>query len=84
VGRALRGHVGLVGDVSAGAPPVSLRVKVEGVEVGRTEATAAGPGWSAFQIDTGRIAGAVRDVTLEVVPSGPLPRGVCIDLVSLP
>jgi hypothetical protein len=84
VGRALRGHLGLVGDVSAGAPAVSLRVTVDGVEVGRTEATAARPGWSAFQIDTGRIAGASRDVTLEVVPSGPLPRGVCIDLVSLP
>jgi len=84
LGRALRGHLGLVGDVSAGAPPVSLLVKVDGLEVGRGEATAARPLWSAFQIDTGRISGPSRQVTLEVVPSGPLPRGVCIDLVSLP
>jgi hypothetical protein len=84
VGRALRGHVGLVGDVSAGAPPVSLRVKVDGLEVGRAEATAARPGWSLFQIDTGRISGPSREVTLEIVPSGPLPRGVCIDLGSVP
>jgi len=84
IGRALRGHLGLVGDVSAGTPPVSLRVKVDGVEMGRGEARAARPGWSAFQIDTGRISGPSREVTLEVVPSGPLPRGVCIDLVSLP
>jgi hypothetical protein len=84
LGRALRGHLGFVGDVSSGAPPVSLRVKVDGLEVGRAEATAARPGWSAFQIDTARISGQPRQLTLEVVPSGPVPRGVCIDLVSLP
>ena len=84
LGRALRGHLGLVGDVSAGAPSVSLRVKVDGLEMGRAEARAARPGWSAFQIDTARISGQTRQVTLEVVPSGSLPRGVCIDLMSLP
>jgi len=84
VGRALRGHLGLVGDVSGGAPPVSLRVKVDGLEVGRAEATAGRPGWTAFQIDTSRISGPSHEVTLEVTPSGPLPRGVCIDLRSLP
>jgi hypothetical protein len=84
LGRALRGHLGLVGDVSAGASSVSLRVKVDGLEVGRGEATAARPGWSAFQIDTAPISGQTRQVALEVVPSGPLPRGVCIDLMSLP
>jgi hypothetical protein len=84
LGRALRGHLGLVGDVSAGAPAVSLRVKVDGLEMGRGEATAARPGWSAFQIDTALLSGQTRQVTLEVIPSGPLPRGVCIDLMSLP
>jgi len=84
LGRALRGHLGLVGDVSPGAAPVSLRVKVEGLEVGRAEATNARPGWNAFQIDTGPVSGPSRQVTLEVVPSGALPLGVCIDLVSLP
>jgi hypothetical protein len=84
LGRVLRGHLGLVGDVFAGAPSVSLRVKVDGIELGRGEATAARPAWSAFQIDTARISGQTRQVTLEVVPSGPLPRGVCIDLMSLP
>jgi hypothetical protein len=73
-----------VGDVSGGAPPVSLRVKVDGLEVGRAEATAGRPRWAAFKIDTSRISGPSREVTLEVAPSGSLPRGVCIDLRSLP
>ncbi len=84
LGRALRGHLGLVGDVSAGAPPVSLRVKVDGLEVGRAEATAGRPGWTPFQIDTSRISGPSREVTVELTPSGPLPRGVCLELGSLP
>jgi hypothetical protein len=84
VGRALRGHLGLVGDVSAGAPPVSLRVHVDGVELGRAEAAATRPGFGAFQFETGGISGSSHDVIVEVIPSGPLPRGVCLDLVSLP
>jgi hypothetical protein len=84
VGRALRGHLGPVGDVSGGAPAASLRVKVDGLEVGRAETTAGLPAWTAFQIDTSRIAGPGREVTLEVIPSGAVPRGICIDLESLP
>jgi hypothetical protein len=84
LGVALRGHVGLVGDPSGGAPPVSLRVKVDGVELGRTEASAAPPAWKRFTVDTSRLPPIPHEVTVEIVPSGPLPLGVCVDLVALP
>jgi hypothetical protein len=83
LGTSLRGHVGLVGDVAGGAPPVSLRVKVDGVEVGRAEATPARP-WAAVRADTSRLAGGTREVEVEVVPTGPLPQGACVDLRALP
>lgn len=83
LGTSLRGHVGLVGDVSAGAPPVSLRVKVDGVEVGRAEATPARPR-GGVRIDTARLAGWTREVEVEVAPTGPLPHGACVDLWALP
>lgn len=81
LGVALRGHVGLVGDPSGGAPSVSLRVKVDGVELGRAQASAA---WRPLTLDTSRLPPTVHEVTVEIVPSGPLPLGVCVDLVALP
>lgn len=83
IGSSLRGHVGLVGDVAGGAPPVSLRVKVDGVEVGRAEAAPSRP-WSAVRVDTSRLSGRTSEVEVEVVPAGPLPQGACVDLVVLP
>jgi hypothetical protein len=57
---------------------------VDGVELGRVEASASAPAWRTVQIDTSRLPPARHEVALEVVPSGPLPRGVCLDLVALP
>jgi hypothetical protein len=84
LGVALRGHVGLVGDPSGGAPSVSLRVKVDGVELGRAEASGARPAWRPLTVDTSRLPPTVHEVSVEIVPSGPLPLGVCVDLVALP
>jgi hypothetical protein len=63
---------------------VSLRVKVDGVELGRAEASAAPPAWKPFRVDTSRLPPIPHEVTVEIVPSGPLPLGVCVDLVALP
>ncbi len=84
LGVALRGHVGLAGDVSGTGASASVRVMVDGVELGRVEAAASAPAWRTVQIDTSRLPPARHEVALEVVPSGPLPRGVCLDLVALP
>jgi hypothetical protein len=59
-------------------------VKVDGVEMARAEASAAAPAWRRFAIDTSRLPPARHAIEVEVVPSGPLHRGVCFDLVALP
>ncbi len=82
VGRVLRGHAGLVGDPPRGAPSVSIRVLVDGDEVAR--AAASGPSFTPFAADTARLASAGRDLVVEAAPSGPLPRGACVDLWSVP
>jgi hypothetical protein len=82
VGRILWAHAGMVGDPPRGAPPVSLRVKLDGVEVGRGEA--AGPFLASVVIDTARLSSPGRELTLEAVPTGPLPRGICVDVWSVP
>jgi hypothetical protein len=81
---ALRGHVGLAGDVSGSRASASVRVMLDGVEMGRADASASAPAWRAFQIDTSRLPPARHVVSVEIVPSGPIPRGVCVDLVALP
>ncbi len=83
LGRALRGHVGLVGDAPPTTRPVSIRVKVDGAEVARAEAR-AGSGWTPFQVDTAPLHSPAREVELEIAAAGPLPRGVCVDVVTLP
>lgn len=83
LGSALRGRIGLVGDVSGSRASASIRVNVDGVEMARLEATGA-PAWRRFEIDTSHLPPARHEVAVELVPSGPLPRGVCVDLVALP
>lgn len=84
LGAALRGHAGLAGDVHGGRASATVRVMVDGVEMGRAEASAPAPAWKPFQIDTSRLSPARHAVTVEIAPSGPLPRGVCVELVALP
>jgi hypothetical protein len=84
LGRALRGHLGLVGDVAAGASAVSVRVRVDGVDLTRAEARPGGAPWAPFQADTARLRSPAREVEVVISPSGPLPRGACLDLVVLP
>jgi hypothetical protein len=84
LGASLRGHAGLVGDGSGREPSVSLRVKVDGVEMGRAEASAGTPAWRTFVVDTSRLSPSGHEVGVEIVPSGPLARGVCVDLMALP
>jgi streptogramin lyase len=50
----------------------------------RAEASAAAPAWRSFTIDTARLPPARHAIEVEIAPSGPLPRGVCVDLVALP
>jgi hypothetical protein len=82
VGRMLRGHAGMIGAPPRGAGAVSLRVLVDGEEVAR--GVASGPAFAPFKADTGRLASPGRALVVEAVPSGPLPRGACVDLWSVP
>ena len=84
LGASLRGHVGLAGDVSGSGASATVRVMVDGEEMGRVEASASAPAWRPFQIDTSRLPPARHGVTVEISASGPLPRGVCVELVALP
>jgi hypothetical protein len=63
---------------------VSLRVKVDGVVMGRVDASAGAPGWKPIVIDTSRLPPDGHEVAVEIIPSGPLPRGVCVELLALP
>lgn len=84
LGTRLRGHAGLVGDVSGLRATASVRVKVDGVEAARVEASAGAPAWKPFLFDTSRFPPARHEVEVEIVPSAPLPRGVCVELQALP
>jgi hypothetical protein len=84
VGRTLRGHLGIVGDAPSRLPSVSARVKLDGVDVGGTEISPGGPLRKGFTVDTSRFPAPTRDVTVEVLASGPLPRGACLELEALP
>ena len=82
LGTALRGHVGLAGDLPDGR--VTVRLKIDGAEAGRADASGGSPAWVPFVVDTARLTPTGHDVELEIFPSGPLPRGVCVELVALP
>lgn len=84
LGAALRGHVGLVGYPAREAPPVTVRLRVDGVERARAEASAATPAWRAFQAETASIPPGHHTVEIEIAPSGPLPEGACVELLALP
>lgn len=82
VGRSLRGHAGVAGDAAAGlGAAVRIAVQVDGEEAGAAEIS--GGGWHAFQLDTSRLAGPARTVSL-VLTSAETPGALCLDAVTLP
>ena len=80
VGRALRGHAAAAG---ARGAPVRITAQVDGEEVGAFEVTGA-PGWRAFQIDTTRFAGGLRQVAFVLTGAGPDAPPVCFEAMTLP
>jgi hypothetical protein len=81
VGRVLHGHVGALG-----APaPVRISVVVNGEEAGAAEVT--GGAFAAFQVDTTRLGGEARHVTLVLTTPGADDAGAsefCLDAMTLP
>ncbi len=82
LGISLVGRVALAGNAPGGG--ASVRVKVDGVEVARADATPGRPAGQPLRFDASRLPPASHEVTVEIVPSGPVPGGVCIDLAALP
>ncbi|HSN92135.1 MAG TPA: hypothetical protein VLS93_12970 [Anaeromyxobacteraceae bacterium] len=80
VGRALRGHAAAVGP-RGGA--VRLVARLDGEEVGTIE-VAGGPGWRAFQLDTTRFAGSLRQVSFAIAGTSPEAPPVCLEAMTLP
>lgn len=80
LGRELHGHVGRIGAPSPGAAPGPIRIaaRVGDEELGSAEL--AGGGWPSFRLDTSRLAGQPRDLTLVI----DAPTAVCLDALSLP
>jgi hypothetical protein len=78
VGRVVRGRGGSIG---GGTAPLRLSVVVDGAEAGDSEI--AGPGFAAFEVDTARLAGDARRVSLVLTPAGAR-ADVCLDAVTLP
>jgi len=84
LGRALRGHLGVVGEAAlGGSGPVRLAVSLDGREVGRAQLPPRDPSWRAFQVDTVLEAGRTREVALTLALEGE-PRPVCLDAYVLP
>jgi hypothetical protein len=85
IGRSLRGHTATVGDAPlAGSAPVRLAVRVDGEEVGLVEEPPGRPGWRPFQLDTSRLAGRVRDVSVEVRAADPAHAPFCFEAMTVP
>jgi hypothetical protein len=80
VGRALRGHAAAVGPRGA---PVRLAARIDGEEVGGVEVSGA-PGWHAFQLDTTRFAGGLRQVAFVVTGAGPDAPPICLEAMTVP
>ncbi|MFO0582092.1 MAG: hypothetical protein U0229_07470 [Anaeromyxobacter sp.] len=78
VGRWLRGHAG-VADGPAGQ--VGISVVVDGEAIGGTEVATAG--WTAFRVDTARLAGPAREVALVLTAAAPV-GDLCLDAVTTP
>ena len=83
LGVGLTGRAALVGDSPAGGS-ATVRVQADGIEVARAEATPGRPDGESLAVDASRLPPGVHQLAVEIVPSGPLPRGVCVDLVALP
>jgi hypothetical protein len=90
VGRALRGHVA-AGREEAGAPspdagargdPVRVVLRVDGEEAGAAPAGAGPAAWAPFRIDTSRLAGPARAVTVEV--RGAPGAWACVEAMTVP
>lgn len=81
VGRLLHGHVGALGTPAA----VQVAVIVNGDEAGAAEVT--GAGFVPFQVDTTRLGGEARQLTLVLTAPGAGGAGVsevCLDAMTLP
>jgi hypothetical protein len=83
LGVGLTGRAALIGDPAADGS-ATVRVQVDGIEVARADATPGRPDGEPLAVDTTRLPPGSRQLSVEIAPSGPLPRGVCVDLVALP
>jgi hypothetical protein len=84
LGRALRGHLGVVGEAAlGGGGPVRLAVSLDGREVARAQLAPGDPSWRAFQVETVLEAGRTREVALTLALDGE-PRPVCLDAYTVP
>jgi hypothetical protein len=83
VGASLRGHVGLVGDPVPGDARAAVTLRVDGEEVARAEAGPR-PAWVPLRADTSRLPHGPHEVSVEIAPTGALPLGVCVELLSAP
>ncbi len=86
LGKALRGHTGVVGEAAlSGEDPVRLEVVAGTVALGAFEDPPASPGWHPFALDTSVGAGSAARVVLTLrAPrsGGPLP--FCLEAFTLP
>jgi hypothetical protein len=85
MGRALRGHTGIIGDAALGGrAPVRLTVKVENEELATVEEGPRRPGWHLFHLDTSRDAGHTLAVTFLVSSADASQRWFCFEAMTLP
>ncbi|HET9594178.1 MAG TPA: hypothetical protein VFP65_01290, partial [Anaeromyxobacteraceae bacterium] len=84
LGRALRGHLGVVGEAALGGRgPVRLAVALDGREVARAELPPGDPAWRPFQVETVLEAGRTRELAITLSLEGEA-RPVCLDAYTLP
>ena len=85
LGRVLRGHTGIVGELAlGGTAPIHLSVSANGRALGAADEPPASPGWHAFQFDTGAEAGKVETVTFSLTAGEADERHLCFDAYTLP
>jgi hypothetical protein len=80
VGRAVRGHAGVVGPAPAGAR-LGITVLLDGEEAGAVELSP--DGFAPFRVETARFAGPVRELALALTAPGPIGE-LCLDGMVLP
>ena len=85
LGRALRGHTGIVGEAALrGEEPVEVGVEVDGERVLALEEPATVPGWHRFEGVTRSSAGGAGRVTFTLSTRDPGPRPLCLDAYTVP